>query len=144
MYLAEVFVGAFGEGEVGGLVGVGADDDGDAELFHLLDEPLAGVEVGVAALVDAAGVDLADETQVVDEVHGLEGEVEVPGFILGEVAVAVVHDDFVGVSDDGGAVAFQHGVLLVEIGADAASYVAAKDVPQTVVVGLLSGPVDHP
>ena len=57
----EVFVGAFGAEEVFGGVGVGADDDGDAEGFHLLDEPLARVIVGMTAFVNTTSVNLADE-----------------------------------------------------------------------------------
>ena len=73
MNFGEVLVGAFGTEEVFGCMGIGADEDGDAEVFHLLDEPLGGVVVGVATFVDAAGIDFADETELVDEVDGLEG-----------------------------------------------------------------------
>ena len=70
----EVFVGVFRAEQVVGGVGVGADDYRYAQRFHLLNEPFAGVVVGVTSLVDTAGVDFANEIQFVDEVDGLEGE----------------------------------------------------------------------
>lgn len=45
-----------------------ADDDGDTESSHLLDQPLAGVLVSMAPLVNASGIDLADKAQLLDEV----------------------------------------------------------------------------
>ena len=98
----------------------------------------------MAALVDAAGVDFADEVELFDEVDGLEGEVAVPGFVLGEVAVAVVHHYLVGVADDGGAVAFEHGVLLMEVGADGTADVATKEAVETFVITFPLGAIDKP
>ena len=122
----EVFVGSFGAEEVLGGVGIGADDDGDAKLFHFLYQPLAGVIVGMTAFIDAASVDFADEAEVVDEVDGLQREVAVPRLVFSKIAVTVMHHYLVWMADDGGAVLLKHGILVVEVGADTPLDVATK------------------
>ena len=140
----EVFVGAFGAEEILGGMGVSADNDRDMQRLHLLDEPLAGIVVGMATFVDATGVDLADETEVVDEMDGLKGKVAVPRLVFVEVSVAVVHHNLVGMPDDGGSVALQHGVLLVEIGADGTTDVATEEAEETFVITFPLGTIDEP
>ena len=56
----EEIEGAFPAVQVRGLVGVGADEEGDAEGVHKAHGLLRGVVVGVAALVEPARVELAD------------------------------------------------------------------------------------
>lgn len=130
--------------EVGGLVGVGADEDGDVEVAHVEDGGFGWVEVVVAALVETAGVDFGDEALLADEVDGFVDEVAEPLVGVGEIAVAVVHDDFVEMADDGGAHVLDHGVVLMEEGADAGADVAVEDALKAFVVGGLLAAVDEP
>ena len=54
-------------------MGVGADDDGNTQLPHFLDQPLARIEVAVAAFVDTAGIDLAEQAVFLDEPCSVSG-----------------------------------------------------------------------
>lgn len=98
----------------------------------------------MASFVDAAGIDFADKVKTFNKVDGLESQVTVPSLILSEISVAVVHHNLVGVTNDGGSVAFQHGILLVEVSADTSADVISKDMSQPVVVSLISRAVNHP
>lgn len=111
---SEEVVGTFGAEKVFGCMGIGADDDGDAEGVHVADGVAGRIVVGMAAFVEATGVDFADAAGFVDELDGFENEGAEPGFVVVEIAVAVVHDDFVEVADYGGTLGFNHAVGLVK------------------------------
>ena len=67
----EQFEGVFEVVEFGGLVGVGADDEGYAKGVHVAKVLARGIEVGVAAFVDATGVQFTDAACFVYEVKSL-------------------------------------------------------------------------
>ena len=70
-------------------MGVGADEEGDAEGVHKAHGLLRGVVVGVAALVESARVELTDAARFGDELQGLEQQVAVPVVGAAEIAFAV-------------------------------------------------------
>ena len=144
MYFIEEFVGALGAEEVFGCVGVGADDDGDAEGVHVFEGLLGGVVVVVTAFVYAAGVDFADAAGFMDELYGFVHEVAEPGFVVVEIAVAVVHDYLVEMPHDGGLLAFYHAVVLIEKGSHGMVNVATEKTLEAFIVGLVAWAVNHP
>ncbi len=125
-------------------MGVGADDDGDAQLVHVAQGVAGGVVVGVAPFVKTAGVHLADAACFVDELHSLVHEVAEPRLVVVEITVPVVHDYLVKMAHDGGLLALNHAVVLVKEAAGGMADVPAKKALQALVVGLVAGAVNHP
>ena len=71
-------------------------------------------------------------------------EVHEPRLVIGKIAVTVVHDNFVKVTDDGRMCALYHLIGLPEKCTHTLSDVVVEDAVQSIIVCLLFAPVNKP